>query len=126
MEKYELLDQTIDRILGTYSGLRRAFVKGHPRHPFVSSVGERWVPLHTILSEPWSSGEAKIAAVLLDVFHDEYGADQIIGCKFEDTVVDGEYVRPSVWLWPSVRVVTKEFPHLDTEAYRVLGNLIGR
>ena len=126
MEKYELLDQTIDSLLRTYIGLKRGFKRGHLHHPFLGDVGERWIPLSTILSEPWSTGEAKIAAILVDIFHDEFGADQIIGCKFEDTVVDGEYVRPSVWLWPSVRVVTKEFPHLDREAYRALINLISR
>ena len=126
MEKYELLDQTIESLLHTHSGLSRGFTRGYLRHPFLGDVGERWIPLSTILSEPWSTCEAKIAAILVEIFHDEYGADQIVGYKLEDTVVDGKYLRPSEWLWPRVRVVTMEFPHLDREAYRALNNLISR
>lgn len=126
MEKYELLDQTIDSLLRTHSGLSRGFKKGYPHHPFLDNVGERWIPLSTIVNEPWSTGEAKIAAILVDIFHDEFGVDQFIGYNDEAMLVDGKFVPPSEQLWPRVRVVTKEFPHLDREAYRALINLVSR
>lgn len=125
MGKYELLDQTIDSILHTYSGLKRAFVKGHPRHPFIGDVGQRWVPLHSILSEPWTMGEARIVAVLVEVFVSEYGADEVINFNVDDMFFFGEYISHSEQLWPVVYVVTKELRAFDREAYRLISKLIG-
>jgi len=125
MEKYEFLDQTIDELLQTYTGLQRGFKKGYPHHPFVGDVGERWIPIFKMIrSVPWSTGEAMIAAILVDVFHDEYGADQMVGFKEKELYVNGEYRRLSEWLWPNVRDVTKKFPYLDREAYHALSKLI--
>lgn len=124
VEKHELLDQAIDSLLLTHGGLRRGFKRGRLCHPFIGDVGERWIPLSTICTEAWSTGEAKIAAILVDIFHDEYGADQIAGYNRADMYVDGKCLRPSEWLWPNVRVVTKEFTYLDRESYSVLSNLV--
>ena len=123
MERYELLDQTIDSILHIYAGLRRAFVKGHPRHPLAGDVGERWVPLHAIIKDRWPRDEAKIAAALVEAFVSEYGADEVINFNVDDMLFEGKYTSHSVQLWP-VCDATKECRALDREAYRVLCNLI--
>ena len=123
IERYELLDQTIDSILQIYAGLRRAFVKGHPRHPLVGDVGERWVPLHAIIKERWPRDEAKTAAALVEAFVSEYGADEVINFNVDDMLFEGKYTSHSVQLWP-VCDATKECRAIDREAYRVLCNLL--
>ncbi|MBE0576852.1 MAG: hypothetical protein IH613_13260 [Desulfuromonadales bacterium] len=124
MEKYELLDLTVGKLMQRYHGLDRAFVRGFPNHPFYDDVGERWVPNVGILEPFWSTGERIMVAVLLDIFHDEYGiTDYLDYDGYEDS---DDYVRPAERVWKNVRPVTHDFPYLDPEPFRLLCQLIYR
>lgn len=124
MQRYEILDQAINRMINTYLELTKGFEKKYPHHPVSGYVGKRWVPRPNILDVEWQRDEAMIAAVILDSIHSEYGINQFISYESTRAYENGRYVRPAERIWPMVRVVKQEFPYLDRRVFGVFTDLV--